>query len=177
MISYRSDEFLSAAWHLLLCKPNRNQVAFRNLERLGFDVFMPRNLVQIRRKGVIKEELRPIFGGYIFLGQGNAAKNLAQARSVPGVARFVGFGSEGPAVVPPGIVEGLMRRCDPEGCLTRVVEQFTTGDRIKIVSGAFAEFVTTVEHIDPDRRLHVLLDLLGRQTKVQVDPSMAILHR
>lgn len=174
MISHRSGEFIAEPWHLLLCKPNQNHIAFRNLERLGFDVFMPRHTVQSRWRGRLRQELRPVFSGYVFLSRGGSDQNLSQARSVPGVASFIGFGSTGPAIVPPGIVAGLMSRCDQDGCLTQPADDFKIGDRIRIVSGPFADFVTSVEHIDPDRRLHVLLELLGRQTKVLIDPSMAM---
>ena len=174
MISYGSRNFTAEHWHLLLCKPNQNHIAFRHLERLGFDVFMPRHKVESRWRGRIRQSLRPVFGGYVFLSRGGARTPLAQARTVPGAAHFIGFGSDGPAVVPSGIVAGLMNRCDQDGCLSHLVEDFHVGDQIRIVSGPFADFVTSVEHIDPDRRLHVLLELLGRQTRVQVDPAMAV---
>lgn len=174
MISYGSGNFTAEQWHLLLCKPNQNHIAFRHLKRLGFDIFMPRHVVESRWRGRVRQALRPVFGGYVFLSKGGARVPLAQAKAVPGAAHFIGFGSDGPAIVPPGIVAGLMNRCDQDGCLSPHIEDFHVGDQIRIVSGPFADFVTSVEHIDPDRRLHVLLELLGRQTRVQVDPAIAV---
>jgi transcriptional antiterminator RfaH len=65
-----------------------------------------------------------------------------------------------------------MSRCDTDGLLAPVVDDLSVGDRVRVISGPFYDFVTSVEKIDPDRRLHVLLELLGRPTRVKLDPSM-----
>lgn len=45
------------------------------------------------------------------------------------------------------------------------------GDLVKLSGGTFAEFAATVEDITPDQRVWVLLDLLGRTTRVAVHPD------
>jgi len=44
-------------------------------------------------------------------------------------------------------------------------------DAVKISGGPFAEFITTVEKISPDRRVWVLLDMMGRTARVAVQPD------
>jgi len=41
-------------------------------------------------------------------------------------------------------------------------------DPVRLTSGAFAEFVATVEKISPGQRVWVLLDLMGRTARVAV---------
>lgn len=173
MLCLHSDQFTPAPWHLLLCKPNRNHIAFRNLQRLGFELFMPRHEVQRRWRGRTLSELRPVFAGYVFLGTGRAGTRWDLVRATPGVARVIGFGSDGPATVPGDLVAGLMQRCDADGLL-RPDPTLAAGDRIRIVSGPFVDLVTTIDRIDPEKRIHVLLDLLGGKTKISLDPDTVV---
>lgn len=171
MLSLDSGQFVPAPWHIVLCKPNRNHIAFRNLQRLGFDLFMPRHQVQRRWRGRTLSELRPVFAGYMFLGTGRVGTRWDLIRTTPGVAKLIGFGAEGPAMVPGEFVAGLMHRCDAEGLL-QPDPHLTVGDRVRIVSGPFADFVTTIDRIDAEKRIHVLLNLLGGKTKISLDCGM-----
>lgn len=173
MLSLRSDHFIAADWHLLLCKPNQNHIACHNLSRTGFDVFMPLHRVERRRRGRVRWESAPVFKGYIFVSAGQGAGQWHKLRSMPGAAQLIGCGRRAPALVPAGVVAGLMERCDANGLL-QVDKDFITGERIRITSGPFADFVATIEHVDAERRVHVLLDLLGSKTRVAVDPARVI---
>lgn len=107
-----------------------------------------------------------MFPGYLFVGLDPNRSVWPLLRGAQGVSQIVGFGAAGPAIMPPGIVAGLWARCDENGVLRHAPEDFAVGDKIRIISGPFAEFVTRIDRIDPERRLTVLLDLLGGPTKV-----------
>lgn len=171
---FSQDDFTMMQWHLVLCKPNQHQVAERSLSRLDCEVFLPRQETRRHWRGRIIQELRPVFAGYLFVGTDPARPIWQPIRSAHGVSRIIGFGTQGPAMVPAQVVAGLMARCDADGVLRPFQEAFSVGDAIRIVSGPFADFVTQVDKIDPDRRLHVLLDLLGRPTRVVLDPALAM---
>lgn len=159
-------------WHLVLCKPNQNHIAFRHLKALGFDLFMPRHTVQRRWRGRLREEIRPVFAGYMFIAADPRRPRWDKVRSTPGVSRLVQFGTESPAAVPADVVAGLMSRCDAEGLLAPIIDDLAAGDTVRVISGPFYDFVASIEEIAPDRRLHVLLELLGRPTRVALDPAM-----
>ncbi|WP_164512396.1 transcription termination/antitermination NusG family protein [Oceaniglobus ichthyenteri] len=59
---------MDSPWYLALCRPNQGHIAFRQLEQRGFDVFMPRHKATRHWRGRVIEEMRPVFGGYLFLG-------------------------------------------------------------------------------------------------------------
>ncbi|TCP58759.1 transcriptional antiterminator RfaH [Rhodovulum bhavnagarense] len=167
-------DLASTDWHLLMCRPNQNHIAERSLTRLGFDVFMPRHEVERRWRGRVRTEIRPVFAGYLFLATTPDWPNWHKARSAPGVCRLIGTAQAGPACVPPQIIAGLMSRCDDDGLLRPAIDALSVGDKVRVISGPFRDFVTSVEQIDPDRRIHVLLDLLGRPTRAQLDPEMVM---
>jgi transcriptional antiterminator RfaH len=89
--------------------------------------------------------------------------------STYGVTRIVSIGQE-PAAVPLEIVSELMLRCDPSGRMLPP-KMLQPGDRVRITTGPFADFVAEVERIAPDRRVWVLMELMGGQTRVAVSPA------
>ena len=94
--------------------------------------------------------------------------------SNPRVDRYfddVGFPTMGePQPVPLDLISRLMLRCDEDGKLLppRILK---AGDAVEISGGPFAEFVATVEKVEPERRVWVLLELMGRTTRVAVHPD------
>lgn len=170
---FNSDDLKSLQWHLVLCRPNQHNIAKRTLTRLACEVFLPQQPSQRKWRGRTIHETRPFFPGYLFVGMHPARPIWEPVRRAYGVSRIVGFGDQGPAYVPSEIVAGLIARCDANSILTPLADDFEIGDHIRITSGPFKDFVTQIDKINPDRRLHVLLDLLGRSTKVVLAPEMA----
>ena len=148
-------------WFLVQFKPNCEKIAERNLLRLGFEIFLPRQ-EETRRAGArITTRLRPLFPGYLFV-----AVDLAEARwrainSTYGVSRIVSLGA-GPTPVPQKVVAQIRARCDDFDNL-RSPPELAPGDQISITRGPFADFIGTIEKVDPVRRIWMLLELLGQK--------------
>ena len=60
--------------------------------------------------------------------------------------------------------------CEVDG-VGKVVplEKFEAGQSVEIHSGPFVNFIATVEQMASDARVWVLLDFMGKATRVQVD--------
>jgi transcriptional antiterminator RfaH len=112
--------------------------------------------------------MRPLFPGYLFVSFTPASRAWRTISSTYGVSRLVTFGESGPAPVPQNLVAGLMARCDEAGHLLPP-PALKPGDKAHVLSGPFAQFVATVESLAPQRRVWVLLDILGSQTRVWLD--------
>ena len=169
VLTFSLDQVRVRDWHVLLCKPNQNHIAARHLKRMPVDVFMPYHTANVRQGGRFRLQRRPLFAGYVFVGGARNRIPWRRIRTTPGVSQVIGLDARGPAQVPCDIIAGLVHRCDEEGML-QTEPDLTVGDRIKIMSGPFAEFVSRVEHIDADQRVHALLELLGAERRVAVDP-------
>jgi transcriptional antiterminator RfaH len=154
-------------WFLAHLRPQAEAIARRNLERQGVRIFAPFEEVALRRRSKLIQSSRGLFPGYIFVQFDPELVRWRTVNSTMGVNRLVSFGGDRPAQVPQGLVSGLMDRCDPSGKLLPPRE-LRRGDLVRLNQGHFAEFVGTVEQIASDRRIWVLLDVLGKSTRVSV---------
>ncbi|WP_417250194.1 transcription termination/antitermination protein NusG [Celeribacter sp.] len=160
------NEFNSqTGWYLAQLKPNSAQIAKRNLERQGFETFLPLEEVTKPRGSRFVTSRRPLFPGYIFVAF-NAVQGCWRAiNSTQGITRLVSFG-RAPASVPSGLVDGLKTRCDQAGKLV-AAPSLSRGDSVAFIKGPFSDYVGQIEKIDARQRVWVLLDLMGGQTRVK----------
>ena len=80
--------------------------------------------------------------------------------------RLVSFGKE-LAAVPLDLVSQTMLRCDAKGKVLPP-KLLKPGDQVGLTKGPFSNFVAEVEKIAPDRRVWVLMEIMGGQTRVAV---------
>ena len=154
-------------WYLAQLKPNGARLATRNLTRQGFAVFNPMHQVTQRRAEQFVMREVQLFPGYLFVGLEPGVRRWGPINGTLGVNRLVGFGGE-VATVPPALIAELRQRCDDSGHLQEP-DGLVPGDSVRVVAGPFAAFVTQVERIEADRRIWVLLDLMGRATRVRLN--------
>ena len=86
--------------------------------------------------------------------------------STIGVSRLVSFEGK-PKPLPLQLMSGLMLRCDASGTLLPP-KSLNEGDSVEMLTGPFANFVATVDTIDPEQRIWVLMDFMGQKTRMQV---------
>ena len=154
------------SWFLLQFKPNSHRLAERNLKRQGFETFLPLEEITKRHSTRFVSDLRPLFPGYFFVAFNPQLGPWRKINGTVGVSRLVSFG-ETPKPVPKELITSLMRRCDPAGKL-KPTKTFQQGDLVHVLTGPFASFVATVEKIDTQKRIWVLMDCIGSATRVKV---------
>ena len=155
------------AWYLAQIKPQAYRIAERNLHRQKIQTFLPVHSVTRKERGRFVTRDVPLFPGYMFVAFDITSGALRRVNATLGVNRIVTVGDT-PADIPRHVVEGLRQRCDDSGRL-EVPETPSIGEEVTLVTGPFADFVATVEKLDPDQRIWVLIDLLGRKTRLAID--------
>ncbi len=96
-------------------------------------------------------------------------QNLATVRSTRGVVGLVRAGYE-LIRVPEAIIHALRARLDPEtGLVNLDPVRIGAGDRVRVFDGPFAGIEGILEAKTGEQRALILMDLLGRQTTVEVD--------
>lgn len=154
------------SWFLAQLKPNCANIADKNLKRQGFQTFLPLEEETRQRNGKFVTTNRPMFPGYIFVSFDAAHGLWRTVNSTYGITRLVSFGKQ-PTAVPLDLVSQLMLRCDTKGKLLPP-KLLKPGDQVTLTTGPFADFVAEVEKIAPDRRVWVLMEIMGGQTRVAV---------
>jgi transcriptional antiterminator RfaH len=161
-------------WYLIQFKPNSHRLAKRNLQRQGFETFLPLHGVARRTKSRFITDLRPLFPGYMFVGIDKSSTPWSKINSTLGVSRLVTFDGT-PKPLPSQLISILMRRCDEEGKILPPAA-LNPGDNVEILIGPFAHFVATVETIDAQQRAWILMDFMGQSTRIQIAPNQIQLN-
>lgn len=158
---------LAESWFLAQIKPNSHEIARRNLTRQGFALFLPLSEETRRTGSGFTTKRRPLFPGYLFVRLDISGGHWRAVNSTYGITRLVSLGNS-PTPVPDDLVNRLMARCDSAGLLQPAPEM-QIGDEVQFTKGPFAHLVATIEQIAPDKRIYVLLDLMGAKTRVCVN--------
>jgi transcriptional antiterminator RfaH len=153
-------------WYLIQFKPNSYQIAQRNLLRQGFKTFLPMQQITRRNASRFVSDLQPLFPGYMFVCVNSELAPWRAINSTIGVSKIVGFEGK-PKVVPLQLISGIMRRCDGLGRLLSS-KSLSEGDSVEVRTGPFVNFIATVDKIDPEQRIWILMDFMGQKSRMQV---------
>lgn len=165
-------------WYLIHTKPSGETLAVANLERQGYEVYLPRVVQTIRRAGRRHERIGPLFPRYLFLHLNEGQQALGPVAFTFGVAGIVRFGSHY-TVVPDKVIRDLQARAEPQSGLHRLNSkpQLAPGMAVRVSSGPFDGLEGVFEREAGADRVVVLLKLLGQNARVCVPvDSIALSH-
>lgn len=154
-------------WFVVQLKPNAAAAAKRNLARQGVEIFAPFEEITNRVGGNLVLSRRPLFPGYLFVRFDAMEVGWRAINSTLGVIRLVGFAGRLPVAVPEPVMANLLERCDAAGKL-HPPKTLSAGEVARVAKGPFAGFLGRVEQAAPDRRIWMLLDVLGKSTRVAI---------
>lgn len=157
-------------WFAAQLKPNAVRIAQRNLDRQGIVHFAPRMMVSRRVSGRIVRRADMVFPGYVFVQFDPARPGWQAINATHGICRLVIGDRHDPRALPVDFMQALLAQCDGSGLLAPVA-LLDVGDRVEMVDGPFATLVGRIEALDRDGRVRVLMDLLGRETRVSAVPG------
>ena len=157
-------------WYLVYTKPRQEKCALTNLERQGYQCFLPTMPSERLRQGSLTVLDEPLFPRYLFirLGHGDAAKSWAPIRSTRGVSRLVKFGVE-PAKVDEGLIDLL--RAKESAANDEPAWLFNPGSRVRFSEGPFAGIEGIYQMAEGERRVMVLIELMSKCVAVGVSPG------
>ena len=160
-----------ARWFVAHTHPNQEVRAVLNLQRQGFEAYLPRYLKKRRHARKTEVVPAPVFPRYVFVSMDLARQRWLAVRSTIGVQRLVGS-ADAPLPLPCGIVEGLRQRQDEQGYVQLALPGFRPGDKVRVLGGAFEECLGLFEGVPDDHRSTILLDLMGRKVRVTLDSGL-----
>lgn len=155
-------------WFAVRTQPRMEAKAQFNLERQGFDVYLPRYLKTRSHARRIERVVAPLFPRYLFVAVDRALQGWRPLRSTIGVCDVVCAGDQ-PARVPAAVLDEIRAREDGHGFVTLVPSaHLTKGQSVEIVEGAFAGAKALVDCLCDERRVVLLIEMLGRQVPMKV---------
>ena len=149
--------------------PHQENRALLNLHRLGFRSFVPRLRRTIRHARRLRDTLKPLFPGYIFIVIDLSKQRWRSINGTFGVASLI-MCAEQPTPVPSGVVEALVASCEIGGTV-RLDDSLEIGQTVRILSGPFAQTLCRLAHLDDRGRVRVLLEIMGMEVAAQLDRS------
>ncbi len=153
-------------WYLLQSKPNAHTLACEHLKRQGFKVFLPLMIKTFKRGSKFINKTTPLFPSYIFMGTELDSIPWKSVNSTRGVSKAITLdGNYRP--VDTQIIEGIKCRCDQSDVL-QSIDKIASGDRVKIKSGPFTDFICNVEKVADRDRAWVLINILQQRIRTKV---------
>ena len=152
-------------WYVAHTKPREEFRALENIERQGFEAYLP----TLRRDKIIRRELavkiEPLFSRYLFINRSSANQNFAVLKSTRGVQALVSFGQK-PAMVSDELVLALKSMEE-----TPHLKLFKEGDPVKILSGPLSGLNGIFKQQCGEQRGHILIDFLNKNHVVIIELS------
>lgn len=152
-------------WFAVNTLPGNETRARTNLERQGLSCFLPHLLKTSRNGRHLLTKLRPLFPSYLFVALDPSRMGWKSIDSTYGVRHIVKQ-SGLPAPLPRGCVEALQSMTD-EASVFSFSARLAAGDAVQFTSGPFAGLIGTLEQIDAQGRITILLNLLGRTSVIR----------
>jgi transcriptional antiterminator RfaH len=164
MQSTESQE--KAAWFCLRSRRKHEYIAAAQLAELqGVKVFAPRIRFRRPTHTGLQWTTEALFPSYFFARIGPSM--LRRSHYATHVRGIVHFGNSWPTI-PDQTIEELEKRLGG-GQVHVIVASVSAGDEVEIIEGIFRGFEAVVTQVMPARkRVAILLDLLGRQTVVEM---------
>jgi len=148
-------------WFVAQLKPNGLAKALEHLKRQKITTFSPTLMTTMAKSPRPKESREPLFPGYIFLQFDRSHAKSIAINSTRGVSRLISLDPRHPSTIAPQYIAELKERCDETGLLLPPVD-LQVGERVRILTGPFAQTLTTIENLPAQDRVGVLFDIMGQ---------------
>ena len=160
-------------WFVVHTRPLSEIRAIENLERQGYRTFCPRVRRTIRHARKTSTVMSPVFRNYLFVKLDLSFDRWRSINATRGVVGLIMQGDR-PKPVPHGVMETILQYVNPDGTLS-TARLFGMGQSVRIESGPLADVVGRFEKCEPDGRIRVLVELLGRVVSVVLNRETMII--
>ncbi len=137
----------------------------RSMQHLIYEIKVPVEIhEETKDNGEVKQVETKIFPGYVFVFMTMTDESWHVIRGITGVTGFVGPGSE-----PEPLTDAEVKMFQVEDTAEEVFP-FNVGDRLKVVSGIFENYIGVLQTISEDQKqLEILVSTGRRDFPITVD--------
>jgi transcriptional antiterminator RfaH len=153
-------------WLVINTLPHRETHACEHLTRQHFRVYCPMIMRRVRHARSVSDEPRPLFPGYVFVEHRLADPTWRPILGTQGVKSVVRSGDQ-PSLLCGSFIDELRAR-EVEGVLRKPRDPLEVGQRVTVQGTAFGGLVGQIIELRDKDRVMILLELLDKQTRVQL---------
>ena len=158
-------------WYVVYTQTGAELVAQAQLRNQGFNSYFPRYSKLIRHSRREKKIIKPLFPRYIFVQIDLSHQRWRSINGTRGVSYLITMG-EKPTPLPHGIVEEIISRESSDHLIEiKQIPAYKKGEMLEITSGALSDQVGKFLRMDNRERIIMLLDLLGRNIEIHMQPN------
>ncbi len=156
-------------WYLIHTKIRQERVALENLERQGFECFLPQIRAEKLRQGQLQVVQEALFPRYLFISRGTGleSQSWSPIRSTVGVSRLVTFG-QNPAKIDDALVNELRAKSESTEVQLR---HFELSEQVVMNNGRFVGVEAIYQMVDGEGRVMLLLNIMCKAAKTAVSPA------
>lgn len=143
------------------------RIEYMNMADKIFRVEVPQKTVTQIKGGRKLEKEEKIFPGYVLVEMIMDEDSWYVVRHTAGVTRFTGSAKK-PIPAKDSEIKRIINRADSQ--VQKIELDVKVGDKVKIISGPFAEFIGDITEVYPDKsKLRASVSIFGRETPVELE--------
>jgi len=143
------------------------RIEYMNMGEKIFRVEVPQKTVTMIKAGKKQEKEEKIFPGYVLVEMIMEDDSWYVVRHTAGVTKFVGSAKK-PIAAKDSEIKKIIHRSQAQ--VQKVQMDVKAGDKVRIISGPFAEFVGDITEVYPDKsKLRANVSIFGRETPVELE--------
>ena len=151
-------------WYVVQSKQRGEFRALENLNRQGFDCYLP----LIRKEKILNGRLVkiqvPLYSRYLFVRQTSTNQNFSIIRSTFGVTSLVSFGAKA-CLIGDQVIQCIrnLEKIIPD------VELFKEGDLVQLTAGPLKGLSGTLKCKNSSHRADILIEFLSKNQLIEVE--------
>ena len=143
------------------------RIEYMNMGEKIFRVEVPQKTVTQMKGGKKQEREEKIFPGYVLVEMIMDEDSWYVVRHTAGVTKFVGSAKR-PIPARDSEIKKIIHRSTSQS--QKIELDVKAGDKVRIISGPFADFVADIIEVYPDKsKLRANVSIFGRETPVELE--------
>lgn len=143
------------------------RIEYMNMGEKIFRVEVPQKTVTQMKGGKKQEREEKIFPGYVLVEMIMDEDSWYVVRHTAGVTKFVGSAKK-PIPARDSEIKKIIHRSTSQS--QKIELDVKAGDKVRIISGPFADFVADIIEVYPDKsKLRANVSIFGRETPVELE--------
>ena len=143
------------------------RIEYMNMGDKIFRVEVPQKTVTKMKDGRKTDREEKIFPGYVLVEMIMDDDSWFVVRHTAGVTKFVGS-TKKPIPAKDSEIKRIIHKTQDQ--VTKVELDVKAGDKVRIISGPFSEFIGDITEVYPDKsKLRAMVSIFGRETPVELE--------